>query len=334
MLHLQSLNAMPDLQDAPSSVNRGITDQVRRLGRHKQRTQELAEYMAAHPHAADFEHFLPLMSDCGQYLRFHDYYEVGEVRLVEANFCKKHLLCGACALRRAGKAARGLHEETVHLLEENLTWRPYFVVLTVKNGADLKERFEHLMAGWDRIKQLRRDANRARKCKNPSASKYSYALDSVFSTIRAGVRAFETTYNDVTDEWHPHLNLLLLCRGEFTQQRLTQEWRKITGDSFITHVDEVDRDDRGAYCEIMKYALKFSDLPFEQNVEAFEQLQGRRLTGRVGAYRGLDLDPDPEDDPLKDEPYIEFLFQYMGRGKYAGRCEGHRSGEKSRAGAY
>jgi hypothetical protein len=43
---------------------------------------------------------------CGNYLLFRDYYTVGKVRLHAASFCKKHLLCPLCAIRRGAKMVK------------------------------------------------------------------------------------------------------------------------------------------------------------------------------------------------------------------------------------
>ncbi len=44
------------------------------------------------------------LSECGEYLHFRHYYTADKVRLHGANFCKAHLLCPLCAIRRGAKS--------------------------------------------------------------------------------------------------------------------------------------------------------------------------------------------------------------------------------------
>jgi hypothetical protein len=97
---------------------------------------------------------------------------------------------------------------------------------------------------------------------------------------------------------------------------ISTEWLSYTEDSFITHCDSVDvEQDVKPFYEIMKYAMKFSELPFESNLEAYLTLKGKRLTGSIGKFYGLDLEPDPADEELEGEPFIDLIFQYW-QGEY------------------
>jgi hypothetical protein len=68
-------------------------------------------------------------------------------------------------------------------------------------------------------------------------------------------------------------------------------------------------------CEVLKYALKFSDLDLAKNLLAYETLKGKRLTQASGCFYGLEI---PEDDDLNDEPedgpYVELFFSYTSKG--------------------
>src|ERR1700712_4672666 len=44
------------------------------------------------------------LAGCGNYLHFREYFTVGKVRLHNAQFCKQHLICPLCAMRRGAKA--------------------------------------------------------------------------------------------------------------------------------------------------------------------------------------------------------------------------------------
>jgi hypothetical protein len=60
-----------------------------------------------------------------------------------------------------------------------------------------------------------------------------------------------------------------------------------------------------------KYALKFSDMEFDDNFTAWDILKGRRLMGTFGDFRGLDIEREDTEIALKDEPYIELFYKYQ-----------------------
>ena len=65
-----------------------------------------------------------------------------------------------------------------------------------------------------------------------------------------------------------------------------------------------------AFCEVFKYALKFSELPDSERLHAYKILKGKRLQDSFGDLRGLDIEPSDSDDMLDELPYIERMFFY------------------------
>ena len=84
------------------------------------------------------------LQGCANYLVFKRYLTVDEVRLHAANFCKKHLLCPFCAMRRGAKYLQVYKQRLDVVLQENPKLRAFMVTLTVKDGENLSERFTHL----------------------------------------------------------------------------------------------------------------------------------------------------------------------------------------------
>lgn len=297
-----------------------LPDLVRRFTAHKNRSERFVSYLREHFYElganislkqSNLRDQIPKVDECGSYLMFRNYYLKNDTRLISANFCKKHTLCGLCAVRRAAKGAENLHDKAEKILSERPELNAYFIVLTVKNEPDLGYAMRKLKKGWKRIKWTIRDARRARKTQNPEQSKYASALNSEFADVAGGVYSIEVTYNEEQETWHPHMNLLVLSETEMSNEKVSQEWKKKTGDSFITHCEEKDPvNDKGVVCEIMKYSMKFSELPFEQNKDAYLALLGQQLKGTIGDFRGVDLEPDPADETLEGEPYIEILYSY------------------------
>jgi hypothetical protein len=103
--------------------------------------------------------------------------------------------------------------------------------------------------------------------------------------------------------------------GEGSQLRA--DWHAITGDSFITHAEPIEAANEEqllrAFCEVLKYALKFSSLDLADNFAAYRALKGRRLIASSGCWYGLELPEDAKlsDDPL-DGPFIEIVYRYAG----------------------
>ena len=259
---------------------------------------------------------------CGNYLVFNHYYTVDDVRLSKASFCKTHLLCPLCAIRRGAKQVQAYLEKFELLRNGNPRLKPYMLTLTVKNGHDLSERFEHLTKSVRKLLKRRRDAKDGK-----GTSQLLKALGGVFS--------YELTLSK--HGWHPHVHMVILCDQDdpiqFSQAKakdsdLSREWLAVTGDSFIVDVRPIDGDPAEGFIEVFKYALKFSDLSPQENLTAYLTLKARRLTGSFGLFWGVQV-PESMTDQLLDElPYIELFYKYTLAGySLAGTREGAPHGE-------
>jgi hypothetical protein len=248
------------------------------------------------------------MAECGNYLVFNHYYTIDDVRLSKARFCMKHLLCPLCAIRRGAKQVQAYLEKFDLLHNDNPKLKPYLLTLTVKNGHDLEERFQHLTKSVKTLLARRRDAIRG-KC----SSELEKALGGVFS--------YELTLSK--HGWHPHVHMVILCDEDnpilFSQSKaktsaLSKEWLAVTGDSFIVDVRPIDGDPAEGFIEVFKYALKFSDLSPQENLAAYLTLKGRRLTGSFGLFWGVEVPENMTDDILDELPFIELFYKYTSAG--------------------
>ncbi|WP_371928116.1 protein rep, partial [Pseudomonas sp. FSL R10-0056] len=84
---------------------------------------------------------------------------MGKVRLHSATFCKQHLVCPLCAIRRGAKALGAYLSRWQVIQTERPDLRPYLLTLTVRNGPDLAERQAHLSHSLKRLMHHRRDFN-------------------------------------------------------------------------------------------------------------------------------------------------------------------------------
>jgi hypothetical protein len=266
----------------------------------------LARYSKAHHRAVEMAHYATAQGDvklaaklhnCGSYLLFRDYYTVGKVRLHAAQFCKKHLVCPFCAIRRGAKMVKAYMDRLRVIQAESPGLKAYLVTLTVKDGPDLLERFEHLQKS---VQFLHRTRSRERQ--------YSEACKA-----DAAVWSYEFKRGSGSGQWHPHVHAVWLCNEKPDPRALSQQWKTITGDSFIVDVTPFhnQEDVLSGFLEVFKYAVKFSDMALEDNWEGAKQLSGKRLIASFGLFRGIEIPAELSDEQLDDLPYFEQLYKFI-----------------------
>lgn len=270
----------------------------------------LERYGKARENALQFRDFLVIQDErkladslgaCGNYATFRDYFTVGQIRLAEFCTCKKHLICPLCAIRRGAKALRVYLARVQHLLACDQGLKAFLVTLTVKNGDNLEERFKHL-SGHLRAYHKRRKGKRQKG-----------------EILKATSAVWSYEFTNKGKGWHPHVHSVWLAHEAPDSEKLAQEWHDLTGDSFIVDVSPMDMSDPvGAFCEVFKYALKFSDLADLDRLHAYKILKGKRLQDSFGDLRGLDVEPSDQDELLDDLPYIERLFYFQRGVGYVG----------------
>ena len=295
---------------------------LRRFASHKKRNELFADYVLSLPNltSTDISKFTRLKF-CSTYLQFRHYLESNKVRLSSGNFCRTHLLCPMCAIRRAAKKVRAYYEKYIQLKRENPSLKLSYAVLTVVNGEDLDERFRHIETSVRKLLQRRKDGQKAKINPKTYGNYLNYSLHSVIG----GAYSFEFKRGSGSNLWHPHCNVLMLSEQMVSVGALSREWEEITGDSKIVYVRDKshisdtelaqkgltrEEDEKQVFVEVFKYALKFSELDFQDNLEVYNRLTGRHLVGTFGAFYGLKVDEDSADD-AGDEPYIELLYKYL-----------------------
>lgn len=270
----------------------------------------LDRFSKAHHRAVEMSHYASeqgevnisaKLSGCGEYLLFRDYYTVGKVRLHAAQFCKKHLLCPLCAIRRGAKMVKSYLDRLAVIMAVKPQLKPYLVTLTVRDGDDLAERFQHLHKSVLKFHKMRhRD-----KSRNAVLGEASKASGAVWS--------YEFKRGKNSGQWHPHVHAVWLCEDAPDEAVISAQWKYITGDSHIVNVTPFhDQEDViGGFLEVFKYAVKFSDLPLADNWHGFEVLKGKRLIASFGDFRGVEIPEDLTDEQLDDLPYIEHLYRFI-----------------------
>jgi plasmid rolling circle replication initiator protein Rep len=295
---------------------------VSKLGNYKGRNMQFADWIEKEKFAnlgipAEFKNIVDKLNHCSDSLNFRNYYEDNKIILSRGNFCTYHTLCPICAINRAAKNVRNLELKTALLLEKNPSCKLYYAVLTVKNSPSLLDSFDKLHRGLKYLIAQRRYAISAKNGKKA----YNFALSSIFADVIGGMYSLEIKRGKNSNLWHPHANILILADKELSENELSKEWQSITKDSFIVHLAE-KKFEKQVFIEIAKYALKFSNMEFEDNFHAFRTLKGRRLIGTFGDMWGLSSEIEETKKQLnlenEDLPYLEMIYNYiLGRSTYA-----------------
>lgn len=281
--------------------------------------KRLLRYGSAKENALKFRRYLvqeredklaDALGDCGNYMTLRDYFTIGQTRLAKICTCKKHLICPLCAIRRGAKSVRVYMAKVAELLKADPLLKQYLVTFTVKNGPELDERFKHLTSCLRMYHRRRSRLNTSSEILKASAAVWSYEFTNNRTARTPSGHIIELP-NGGTG-WHPHVHAIWLCREAPDMHRLRDEWKAITGDSFMVDVAPMDEaDPLGAFLEVFKYAVKFADLADPDRLHAYKRLKGKRLQGSFGDLRGLDVEPADSDELLDDLPFIERLFRFM-----------------------
>jgi hypothetical protein len=252
------------------------------------------------------------LEGCANYLVFKRYLTVDEVRLHAATFCKKHLLCPFCAMRRGAKYLQVYKQRLDVVLQESPKLRAFMVTLTVKDGENLLERFTHLRKALKKYQEQRRNALKGQK-----QVEYAKAL--------GGVLSIEIKRGKGSGLWHPHVHMIWLCNEPPLASQLSKEWLELTGDSYIVDVREFYGESVvDGFLEVFKYALKFSDMELADNWEAFQTLKAKRLVDNFGLFRGIQVPDDLTDDDIDDE-YIMLLYRFVRGSGYNFAAQGSKT---------
>lgn len=304
-------------KESPESVGadfgaeglKALPGRIDRYGEAKVAALDVAKYMdeVIHQqpllHRSVFRNTAKRVAECANYLIFRHYYTVDKVRLHSASLCMKHLLCQVCAIRRASKGVQAYLTRLLAIFEKKPLLRPFMVTLTVKDGADLAERFKHLKRSQREL-WMRKTRGRG----------------SVFDDVAGAVWSYEIKRGKNSALWHPHLHMVLLSENAPDAFRLSAEWLKITGDSKIVDVRPIHHDPEKGYangfCEVFKYAVKFSAQTAADTVHCWLTLSGCNLIGSAGCFRGVEIPESLLDEPLDGLPYADYFFNFL-RGGYS-----------------
>ena len=300
----------------------GLADRLNRYGIAHQRALAMADYIQKAVIHPEKNKLLVELRSCGSYLVFRHYYTIGKVLLHGMCSCKKVFLCPLCAIRRAAKFIRAYYERWQILKEKNPKLKAFMVTFTVKDGADLSERFKHLKNSIREYHRQRRDALKKGRIRRPPVEANKAA---------GAVWSFEIKRGSGSGLFHPHVHAIWLCEDVPDPVRLSKEWNEVTGDSFIVDVRSIEEVDASGFIEVFKYALKFSEMTFEDTWSAFCILRGQRMVSSFGSFRGIHVSEEMiDEDHPEDLPFLELVYRYVQKVGYT-LVEASRNGQNDAA---
>jgi hypothetical protein len=235
------------------------------------------------------------LQKCGNWLEFNHYYTVNEYRLVGAMLCGNKWLDPLCGLRWADKAVASYYAKHALVAAQNPSLKVAMLTLTVKNGKRLGDTYQKLEKGLRKVSYGMRQAKKR-------------GDRSEFGKIKGMIGAIEVKKTK-DGLWHPHFHGIVLLEDYIDQEKLSKEWHKKTGDSFITDIREV-KGGIDTFCEVFSYTLKVSTMKPSDMVEAYLKLSGKQCIRAYGLYQGVKVPDELTDEPLEDLPYTRILYRY------------------------
>ena len=186
------------------------------------------------------------LKGCGQFLLFHNYYTIDQIKLEKFHVCGQHLLCPMCAGIRAARSMNRYLKRINELMRQNPRLKPVLITLTVKNGESLEERYNHLTRSFRTLLSRYRDYK-----------KKGVVLISFVKLMEGFIQPNTPTTKPQTNGIRIFIFLLLLTDW-IDQEELAETWHEITYDSYIVDVRRVRKTKAEGYskavAEVCKYA--------------------------------------------------------------------------------
>lgn len=275
---------------------------------------------------------------CGSFLWLRDYYEQDVARVKGGMFCGQPRLCQACAIRRSAKLLQSVTSKISHVVvTENLggfPLLPYLVTFTVKDGPDLLERYRHLDGA---IRSMAAHARNSRSsCRN---------IPNQWSKAAGVFVSYEFKRGSGSGLWHPHAHAIFLSDTMPDMYAFREEWKRITGDSFIVDVRSLDCNEKlregfaniaagetpmtpeifddvsemmvGDLVEVCKYTLKLSGMAPADCWAAFQSLFGLRMVRTYGNLYGVQVSESGDDNESDLQgPYVDYVLRWMKKSQF------------------
>jgi plasmid rolling circle replication initiator protein Rep len=232
------------------------------------------------------------MNDCANWLSFHRK-DDGTMKLHDARFCRVRL-CPICQWRRSLKTFAQMSQ--VLELAKADGYQFLFLTLTMRNcsGSDLSDELTHILLSFNRLMKYK-DVQKA---------------------VKGYYRGCEVTHNLSTDEYHPHLHVILAVKPTYfngqtyiSHDKWVSLWQRALQVKYTPVVDiRKCKGGSKAVAEACKYTVKPEDIfnpeDWDMTVDTLrvldKALEKRRFVGLGGIlkdiHKSLHLDDMEEGD--------------------------------------
>lgn len=251
----------------------------------------MAAYVSVDPRKAE------RMRECAQWLAFHRR-EDGTMKLHDARFCRVRL-CPICQWRRSLKTFAQMSK--VLDVATNDGYQFIFLTLTLRscNGSELSQELTHVLLSFNRLMKYK-DVQKA---------------------VKGYYRGCEVTHNLETDEYHPHLHVILAVNKSYfrgsayiSHDKWTELWKKALQVNYtpIVYVEKCYGGHKRV-AEACKYAVKPEDIIDKKNwkltVETLrtldKALENRRFVGLGGILKEIHKKLQLDDIENGDLVHVE-----------------------------
>lgn len=262
-------------------------------------------------------------AQCANLLHFRHWLDHDRLSLIGGYFCGQWKLCLTCAIKRGAKGLGELVPVLVDQLQRDPLLRAYLVTMTTADAPNMseaacRERFEHLRASLRRYMERRNDA-----IKKGRGEVEANKAVGIHWSIEGGRGAG-------SGGWHWHVHAAWIGHHRPNPIALSDEWRAITGDSFIVDVREFRCTRRGGertseaiaadVVEVCKYTLKPHAMTPADAYAAHVATAGKHFVGRIGTLRLSALEReriDAEHSPKLTGRYVDLFYRFAEKaGRY------------------
>lgn len=275
------------------------TELIKDLAKVKRKQEPLWKHLRSIKHLKSDR-----IRSCGAYLELREWLDHdGKCTVQSANFCMNHVMCNMCAIRRSAKLCQAYEEKITQVMETpgQTDLIPVMLTFTIKNREDITDALNHLKLNFGKLWKRSRDKLRR---------KTPVDFDELCK-VAGGVYSIEIKRGK-GGLWHPHIHMFALLTGYIDQEKLSEEWLEMTGDSFVVGVTECTNGIKAGLIEVLKYTTKFSEMEPADIVEIADCAQGKTLTSNLGILRGVYVEIGSPDDQL-DGDYIDYIAHFMYR---------------------
>lgn len=261
-------------------------------------------------------------SQCASHLIFRKYHTLDEqpVKLSGGYFCQMRHHCQFCGAAHAVRALATAVPKVQGQLLEKPSLRPAMLTITCRDREDLADMVDELYGSWSTWIERRRNQAKGRRG------------HTALSLLDGGIMSAETKRGSGSGKWHFHAHGVVLAPPGLESSDFYGEWSSILGYTanldfrYLKSAELINQGNNPAsiseqlgkeLLEVFKYALKTTEMEFEDRYNAACVLHGKKLIRPFGSLFNYKAPEELTEDLTEYDglPYVELVYRYL-EGKY------------------